>query len=191
MTGDEIIDKARVDFGEKSASSLTSDDMKGLLNKAIQELYTWLPPTENTQSIDTSSVSLTNGAGEIPETWDKVLEVSDNTGPLTSVDQPTITNIDRLGDYFSPETPVWYFDGERIFVRPVVSSVTVTFTSPPSKITNFTAEVSQIPLNYHTALVHLVASLAYAQEEDIEQAEHYRGAASAQVASRLPQEGAA
>lgn len=187
MTGDEIVAQARTAFGETTALTLTDDQLKAFLNQAVQELYGWLPPTENLPSIAVDEVVIdAAGQGVIPDTWDKVLEVSDSTGPLVRVDQTAVANIDRLGRYIQPDSPVWSYDGENLNVRPTTAgSVEVTHTEPPAPLTTFGSEITSIPRHYHQSLIHLVTSLAYAQEEDAEQAATYRDYAQSALTTRL------
>lgn len=188
MTGDEIIAQARTAFGEDTALTLTDAQMQGFLDQAIHEIYGWLPPEENRHSHTTDTLTVSPSAGDsiVPETWDKVLQVTDAVGMLTPVSSGAIANIDRLGRYIQPDVRVWSYDGERIYVRPGgPADLEVVHTEAPPLPTDYTLEITALPLYLHPSLAHLVTSLAYAQEEDAEQAALYRGYAQSALTTRL------
>lgn len=175
MTGDEVVDQARVLFAERTALTLTNTEIQAFVNEALLELYRILSAEQNRYAVIEDTVILTSGKGALPIEWDRLLEVSDATGPITMVAQTTIANIDRLGSFFQPETPVWYYDGEHLHVRPAdLGEVLVLHTAPPPRISNFANEIADLPEHYQPVLVPLTVAAAYAQEEDLEQANHFR-----------------
>lgn len=186
MNGTEIIEAARLQFGETTALTLQDTDLQKILNLALQEVYTLLVNLDEIRpTVTTDSLALSSGKGTIPVDWHEVLTVADSTGPYTRADQATINNIDRLGSYFEPETPVWTLVGDELWVRPTIASVTVQHSEGPAKITSFGSEITDIPARWHPTLVHFVTSLAYAQEEDLEQAGHYRSLGMSLVQARV------
>lgn len=178
MTGDEVVDQARVLFAERTELTLADTEIQEFVNEALFELYRILPPDQNRYAVAEDSVALTSGEGQLPLEWDRLLEVADDTGPITMVQQSTIANIDRLGDFFAPEMPVWYYDGENLHVRPTsITSVDVLHTAPPPRISNFAGEIADLPVHFRPVLVPLTVAAAYAQEEDLEQANYFRSVA--------------
>lgn len=192
MTVDDVIEGARTLFGEITSRTLSNDQFERFVHDAIRELYTWLSPDENSKSFDTEAVALTAGVGPIPDEWDKIIEVLDDGEILVQIDRTTLSNIDTHGAFFAPENPVWHFDGENIYVRPTsIASVDITHTILDNTVLEALSDtdvIEIIPTRYLSALTSLVASYAYSQEEDAEQAGYYRTVAQSQVQARLSSE---
>lgn len=175
MTGDEIINLARIHYGEETPNVVSSDSAKSFLNSAIMELYEDLPAERKKNLITTDTVSLTSGSGIIDDTWDKVLEVYANGVPAYLVSREVIYN-SAYGqqNLFESVVPIFYIDDTQVWVRPDNATVDVVHIDPPVPIANFEGEVTAFDEQWHPALAFLVASYMYAQEEDVVQAQHYR-----------------
>lgn len=181
MTGDDIIAEARRNFGETTALTLTDPDFQRWVNTAQREVYSLLPLNEVDVLAETTTVTLTSGKGDLPPTLDRLLSVTVADVPAYPVPLETIQAFDA-SPYFTPYAPAFTQDGESIWARSAAgnpTSVTVTHVDPPAEITDFTAEVA-LP-KWHAVIVLLVTALAYAQEEDKGQAQHYRNEALALV----------
>ena len=187
MTGDEIIAQARLNFGEREAATLTDPEFEKWLNDALQELYRTLylvlPDEELKFFLEESTETLVNGATSIPETWDRIADVRVEGNSITYLLPEHFPRIDS-GKYFIPLVPVWTIHTDRIWVRPDdTPEIEVSYLERPSPITQFDTELTKVPHDWHPSLVWLVTSYAYAQEEDLQQAEHYRS----RFAATLPQ----
>lgn len=178
MTGDQILTEARVNFGELSALTLTDANLKAYVNTALLELYVLLPVAElEVLAVDTT-VALTAGKGKLPTTHDHLLSVAVAGVVAQSVPVDVISTIDS--PFFETFVPVAASDGENLWVRPASNtSCIVTEIVPPTAITNFALAV--ILPKWHAVLVLLTTALAYAQEEDAGQAQHYRNEALALI----------
>lgn len=181
MTPNAIIALARQQFGEPVALYLADSVFQDWTNAALQELYDDLPGIELRQLISETSVALTAGSGTIPATWDRVLEVLDSSGtPLFRVPPEVITFIDATGSnpYMVPMVGAYVVIGQKLAVRPTShASVNVQHQDPPAPIDFATAgdtELTVVNARWHPALVHLVTSYAYQQEEDHNAAAHWR-----------------
>lgn len=184
MTGDDVIDLAKDYYGEGGTGTVGDTTWDRFLNAALMELYILLPNDALKEIVDDESVSVgTDGEGTIPADVDRVLSVAGDAGELQQVDNSRINAID-LSTMMAPQVEVYALMRDRLHVRPKPSSSTnykVTHISPPLPITNTGAEISSLPEMYHQALGALVASLAYAQEEDQQQAGFYRNVALQQA----------
>jgi len=186
VTGDEIIALARFHFGEETPNTVSTDTVKDFLNAALMELYEDLPTERLKHLISTDSLSLTAGKGELLNEWDKVLEVHVDGSPAILVGREIIHNIDygQL-NLFEPVIPLFHINESHVWVRPTGSTVEVVHLGPPDVINNFGQEVTAFEEQWHAALASLVASFMYAQEEDIQQAQHYRGDYQQRISSLL------
>jgi len=153
----------------------------GFLNAAIIEMFRALPVSIMARSslyTSGATLALTTGKAAFPAGAVEIYAITDATTDVDLLEVPS----DTLGimDKFPSVKPlrnVFCVDtaGRTIFVRPTyISSVNVDYISAPTTITDFTAEVTQIPSDYHRALAYLTAGIAYLQEEDIDQYEAFR-----------------
>lgn len=185
MTGDEILDIVRANYGDTDNNFLTTAALQDWLNLAVQEVYSLIPAGEMRQVTQEAAVALTSGRGDIPSTWDKILSVYEAEGELVQVPSHVANAQQNLSSFFVPDVHVYAIDGNEIMVVPTsVASVTVQYTVEPAEITNFTAEISGLPTRFHPALADLVTSYAYASEEDLEQSGAYRGNALTFISRR-------
>lgn len=178
MTGEEIIERARVHFGEVDELTVTDETFQGWVNDALQELYTQLyisvPSSELRPLVREESLSFSSGAADVPEDWNRVVAVRSGGVDLHEVAPEVIAHIDT-NRFFEPTQPVWATRDNTVWVRPQRGSATVAYLAPPDVVTDFGAEIGAFSPKWHPALVWLVTSYAYAQEEDLAQADHYRG----------------
>lgn len=178
ITPNEVIKRARTQFGEEVALTATATNFQEWVNNALLELYDDLPPSELRQLITETSVSLTDGEGSVPDTWDRVIDVKTDDGvPLLRLRPETVRHIDS-NQFFTPSQTVWALLDSTILVRPTsVSSVLATHQDPPTTL-EFPAdedtEITEVNKRWHIALVHLVTSYAYQREEDHNAAAHWR-----------------
>lgn len=190
MTGDDIIALAQLHFGESGGGTLTGPNFQDFLNAAIQELYNLMPNDAMKEQIQEALVSVnTSGIGDIPGTVERILGVKDLTSAsslLMQVSPEMIRAIDA-SDYNKPghsTHAVFAIMRDKLYIRPkptVTQNFPVVHISPPAPITNFTLEVTALSAQYHQALAYLVASYAYAQEEDVQQGDYYRSNALQQA----------
>lgn len=180
MTGNEIIAEARTNFGERTALMFSDAEFEAWLNSAVRETYNLLPLAELEVLAETATVTLTDGVGPLPATLDHLLSVQVDNVPCQLVITDDVGVIDA-NPFMTPYVPVATADGEDLWVRHTfpVPSAQVTFIQPPSTITDFTAEV--VLPKWHAAMVLFVTGFAYAAEEDIGQAQHYRNTALALI----------
>lgn len=180
MTGDEIVTEVRLNFGEDTALTLTDADIQGWVNTALFELYELLPVPELEVLAETATVTLTDGKGPLPADLDHMLSVQVGDAPAHMVSTAVPSLVD-VNPYMTPYVFVAATDGETLWVRGFTepAAATVTFIAPPDRITNFTASV--ILPKWHPAIVLFTTALAYAQEEDKGQAQHYRNEALALI----------
>lgn len=180
LTGTEVIAEARRNFGETTALTLQDTDFQRWVNTALRELYEILPLPELVVLAETSPVTLIAGKGDLPSTLDHLLGVE--VGGVSAIEAPrgAVEAIDA-NPYFVPFRHVFASDGEHLWVRgpSTPATVDVTFIQPPAKITDLAAAV--VLPKWHAPLVLLVTALAYAQEEDKGQAQHYRNEALALI----------
>lgn len=180
MTGNEIIAEARLNFGEVTALTLSDADFEGWVNTALFELYELLNLSELEVLAQTSAVTLTSGKGPLPPDLDHLLSVQVDGAPahLLGLEVPSIVD---ANPYLQPYAFVATHDGETLWVRGAGSpaSADVTYVAPPDRITDFTQAV--VLPKWHPVIVLLTTALAYAQEEDKGQAQHYRNEALALV----------
>lgn len=174
MTGTEIIALALLHYGDSGSTYVSATDALQYLNEASLELYGDLPPAYLV-NLMTATAELTNAGGAIPidDAWDKIVEVYVEDTPAVQVTYDVIASAD-FNDYFSPSTPIYHVDTSTIWVRPVASGVIVTYLSPPSEITDASLEITDLDPIWHPVLAVLMASYMYAQEEDSQQAQHYK-----------------
>lgn len=183
MTPQEVIQRARGHFGEDTALTVQDVTFREWVTDALRELYNDLPAeevrpliTEESVSLDTDADSVGDGRGTIPDTWDRVLNVKIDGVPALRQRPETIRHIDS-NQFFAPTQKVWALLDKTLLVRPKGDlSVMVTHQDPPTKITATTEtnEITEVNKRWHIALVHLVASYAYQQEEDHESAAAYK-----------------
>lgn len=181
MTGDEIVAEARLNFGELTALTIQDADLERWVNTALREVYSLLPVTELEVLAETSAVALTSGKGDLPAELDHLLSVAVNGTPAHPVPLEAVQAMDS-NPYLAPYVPVFTQDGEALWAREQAgspASVDVTFIKPPAEVSNFASEV--VLPKWHAAVVLLVTALAYAQEEDKGQAQHYRNEALALI----------
>lgn len=188
MTPNEVIERARVHFGETTAATLDDPTFEDWFNDALQEvyrtLYTVLPGEELKFFLQETNEPTTGGALDIPDEWDRIIDVLEsNNEPIHYVDPEMMPRIDS-GTYYVPMVPVWTVVAHRLWVRPdSINSVNITYLAPPEEVTDFDQEINAIPSDWQPALVWVLTSYAYAQEEDLQQTEYYRG----KFLSMLPQ----
>lgn len=191
MTGNEVIALVRANYGDAANNFLGTTDLQSWLNQALQEVYTFLPSGDMREVVQQSAIALTSGRGDIPSTWDRVVSIF--TAALgEAINMPShVINAQRsLSDFFIPDAFGFSIDGNEILVTPdTVTSVTAQYLVQPTKITNFASEIAGIPTRYHPMLVDWTTSLAYASEEDVQQASFYADRARAAVQSRFQQGG--
>jgi hypothetical protein len=182
VTGDEIIQEARLNFGEKAALTLADTDLKQWVNTALRELYSLLSLADLEVLAKTAAVALTAEKGPLPATLDHLLSISSAGAPVPLVDPGIITATD-MSPYHRPAFTLAATDGETLWVRTPVgvtaTGVDVTYIEPPAAITDFALPV--VLPKWHAVLVLFVTALAYAQEEDKGQAQHYRNEALALI----------
>lgn len=178
MTGDEMIVEARTNFGERTALTLTNAEFQAWVNTALREVYNLLPVPELEVLAQTATVTLTGGIGPLPAALDHLLSVHVDDVPCQLVINDDVGVIDA-NPFMTPYVPVATTDGEDLWVRHTfpVPSAQVTFIQPPAKITNFTSEI--VLPKWHAAMVLFISGFAYAAEEDIGQAQHFRNTALA------------
>lgn len=173
MTPAEIIELARVHFGEETASSVSADSALKFLNEAQQELYQDLPPDRMKSLVQEASVATVDNQGVIVATWDKILDIYVDEIPAVQVSKEIIRNADR--NLFGPPIPVWYRDEKYVWVRPSGDLLVIFLQSPDDLVTgDLETELDSFDKIFHPALADLVAAYMYAQEEDGVQAQHYR-----------------
>ena len=184
----EIVQRARIHFGEETANTISDTTMKEWVNDAMKELYgalyLYLPPEELKPFIRTDPETITDGYFEVPDLWDQILTVSEDGVNLFEIPPDSIRAIDTHM-MFAPTQSVWARRDNSLWVRPdTVTSVDIKRLQPPDPldITPSTgdfeegsADIESFTPRWHQGLVWLVTSYAYAQEEDLQQAEHYRG----------------
>lgn len=178
MTPNEIIRRARAQFGEEVANSVQDVVFQEWVNSGFKELYNDLPSEELRPLITSGAVTLTAGEGAIPDAWDRVLDVRDTDGvPLLRQRQEIIRHIDS-NQFFQPVQSVWALVDKTLLVRPTsVLSVEVTHQDPPANIVwpaGGDTEITFVNPRWHIAVVHLVTSYAYQQEEDHNSAAMWR-----------------
>lgn len=180
MTGDEIVTEVRLNFGEDTALTLTDADIQGWVNTALFELYELLPVPELEVLAETDTVTLTDGKGPLPADLDHMLSVQVEDAPAHMVPTEVPSLVD-VNPYMTPYVFVAATDGETLWVRGFTepAEATVTFIAPPDRITDFTQQA--ILPKWHPAIVLFTTALAYAQEEDKGQAQHYRNEALALI----------
>lgn len=193
MTGDELVAIVRENYGDADNNFLDTAAIKDWINEAIQQVYTFLPAGDMREVVNETSISLTSGRGDIPSTWDKVVSIyTTDEGELVEMPSHITNAVDAFGsstDYFTPDIAGYSLDGNEILVTPAtISSVTAQYLVEPDEVTTFTSEITGIPLRYHFAVADWATSLAYASEEDMEQASFYQTRAERALASRLPAE---
>lgn len=201
MTPNEIVALARAQFGEGTALSVDDPTFQSWVNQALKELYTDVDPELLRNLIDETSLTLTAGSATMPQTWDRVREVLDPDGtPLFPVEPETITFIDATAGnpYMVPMVGAYARVGQRLVVRPTtIPSVLVQHQDPPAEIDftpttgNADAELTSVGAHWHAALVHLVTSYAYQQEEDHNAAAHWRSRYSQLVGAPQDERGIA
>lgn len=172
LTTDEVIKRARSHFGEDTPLTVQDTTLREWVNDAIKVLYDQLPPTELRGLITTDSLALSSGAGVIPSTWDRIIEVADDVSvPLHMVNPEVIRAID-LGTFWLPEQTVYAMTHTHVLVRPdTVLSVEVDHMEPPVLIgsgdTGTDIEsLTGINARWHAALVVRLTAYMYGQEED-------------------------
>lgn len=185
----EVVQRARTHFGEEDANTILDITFKQWVNDAMKELYgtlyLYFPPEELKPFISEDTQTVTDGAITVPDLWDQVLSVKDSAGVLLYQLPPeSIRAIDRHM-MFTPTQKVWAQRDNVIWVRPDdIVEVTVSRLQPPTPLDTTettgdfetdSADIEVFTPRWHQALVWLVTSYAYAQEEDLQQAEHYRG----------------
>jgi hypothetical protein len=185
MTGDEIIALARANFGESSPLTVSVQTAKDFLNAALQELYNDLPPERMKNRLTESVVVMTANQGPVENTWDRIIEVYVDDVPALQVPKDVIPNADH-NSMFSPPVAIFHVDDKYVWVRPS-GAVKIVHVEPPGIIANFSSEVSVFSELWHSALALLTTSYMYAQEEDVTQAQHYRGEYSQTIASLIQQ----
>lgn len=193
MTGAEIIEAARLNFGEKTALSLEDADFQIFVNKAIQEVYQLLPNDQLRNLWAEGSLAISNGLGSIDAAWDRIVSVSEGDSPLLQVTPEMIRSMD-ISAYFEPLVSVWAVEIRHLWIRPsTILSVDVTHISPPDELTSgdFANEVTAINSTWHPAIIALTTAYAYAQEEDSAQADLYHTKAMTFLSSQIPQEASA
>ena len=173
MTGTEVITLARLYFGEATALTVPSARELDLFNTALKELYRDLPVDKLRHLITTDTVTLTNGRGNLPDTWDTVVSVYLDGISAVQVTTDVIRGTE-IGSYWLPLVPVFAVDNNYLWVVPN-GTVTVSHVDPPAEVTSLAGEITAFPEQYHTLLASLLASYMYAQEEDAQQAAYYRG----------------
>lgn len=158
------------------------------VNAALLEVYNDLPPTELRPLISEDAVALVAGEGQLPTAWDIILAVKDVGVPALNVPPEYIQNIDS-NQFFSPTQTVWSLSDDTILVRPTsLVSVDVAHRDRPTLIVwpaGGDTEITEVNERWHIALVHLITSYAYAQEEDHTSAEQWRARYLQQVSSAV------
>lgn len=182
MTPQEIIQRARGHFGEANELTLLDVTVQEWVNDAMKELYDVLHATRRPEELrtllTTDTVSLTSGQAALDEEWDELVSVKSGEHELARVTPAMIRHIDS-NQFFQPTQTVWTERENTLYVRPTsVASVQVVHLEPPARLVfpgALTTEIEAFSPRWHIALVWLVTSYAYAQEEDLAQANHYRG----------------
>lgn len=172
MTPNQIIAQARVQFGERTAITLADSEFQGWVDGALKTIYNDLPSSEFRNLVSEDTISLVAGEGVVPDSWDRLLDARDADVPLRAVAPDVLAHIDT-NRFYAPTQPVWAAVGKTVFVRPTtLASITVVHQEPPPSIVwtgttaNADSELTSVNAKWHPALVHLVTSLAYQQEED-------------------------
>lgn len=179
MKGEAIIERAREHFGETTALTVLDTTLEAWVNNAATELYghltAFLPSEDLRPWVKEGSVSLTDGEGTVDGTWDRIVNVKDDGAVLLQVAPETISLIDT-NPMWETLQGIWAEREKTLWVRPTsVLTVDVARLAPPDTITDFSVEVTEVHSKWHEALVWLVTSYAYAQEEDLASSDHYRG----------------
>lgn len=189
MTGNEIIAQVRRNYGDADVNFIPDAALEGWLNQAVQEVYTFLPPSDMRECIESDSVAInaSTGRGTIPDTWDHIVSVYGSTdGELIRLPSHFTNSMANLSAYFTPDAGGYAIDGNQLLVTPFdIGTVTVQYLAQPDEITDFSSEVAGVPTRYHPTLVDWVTSLAYASEEDAQQASFYANRAQAALRGRL------
>lgn len=190
MTPDEIVELARVQFGEETALTVTDESAREFFNAAVMELYEDLPPDRMKPLMTTQSVALTSGKGDVVDTWDKILAVYVDGVPAHAIPRQAIQAHD-YSQFFESPVPVFHLDDTHIWVRPTGSTCELVTIDPPSTIDTSTGddtEYTDFENIWHTALADLITSYMYAQEEDAQQAQLYYNAYSQKLGMLLAPE---
>lgn len=188
MNAYEVIQAAKEHFGETAAPLYDDDVWESWFKQALIDIYRDLAPEYWRQRISNTSVALTAGGGDIPDTVDVILDVRlANGAALTNIGAQAIHQIDG-NEYQVPpvDAPAFAVQGKRLLVRPeeAASSVDVMHQTPvddstftfASNETDLATDVGVgLPERFHSLLAYKVTSYAYAQEEDLEQAAWYGG----------------
>lgn len=172
-TGTAMIDAAKLIFGEKVENSLQAADWLALLNLAIRDVYLALPPEEMADFFNTVAVPVAGGKGTLPDLH-KIIDVEIDGYPAHGIGREAFTVMAR-NPYSVPLVPVWAQNGETLYARDALNvnfSATVTFLPHPPYVTLAANEVI-LPVQQNV-IIYLMVSHAYAQEEDLGQARHYR-----------------
>lgn len=189
MTPTEIVELARVHFGERDALTISAPEAITFVNAAIKEIYEDLPVDRLKELLDTETVSLTGGKGDVPSNLDRIVEVYVDDNPAVAVPREVITTAD-YGSLFEPAFPVVHVDSSHVWVRPSdIDEVDLEYLQAPTLIDsgNTGDELTEIPISFHGALAFLVASYMYAQEEDVQQAQWYKNEYMANITSMSSQ----
>lgn len=177
MTPNQIIQQARAQFGESIALTVTAETFEQWVNASLKELYNDLPPSELRQLITEDPLALAGGAGTLPDAWDRVLEVKEGSVPLQPQPVNRIRAIDS-NQFFPPIIPVWALSDKTLLVRPdTLLTVNVSHQDPPAVLAfpaDGDTEITSVNSRWHIALVHLITSYAYQQEEDHSSATTWR-----------------
>ena len=179
MTPNEIIALARIHFGEPNPLTISSTDELVLFNESMREIYSDLPSDRLKSLISEDTVTITgDNRGPVDSSWDRVIEVYVNDRPAIQAPKETIRN-SELSSYFAPAVPIFHVDEQYLWVRPHETGdvVKAVYLSPPSTVVTGgrDTEITEIHEAFHEAVALLLASYMYAQEEDLVQAQHYKG----------------
>lgn len=186
MTGEQVIAVIRANYGDADNNYLATADLQQWVNQGVRDVYNLLPPGDPRDSIEQDTVTLTSGRGDLPDSWDRIVSVFTADGEAIQVPSSVAEVGVNLGAYFVPDVTTYAIDGNEIVVTPTTEpSVTVQYTVEPTDLTDFTNQIP-LPRRYHTVVADIATSLAYASEEDAEQATWYLQRAVASVQTRLP-----
>lgn len=188
MTGDEAVTMVRQNYGDQYLNFWTTAEVRRWVNEALQAVYTFLPAGDMREVVQEDTIALTSGRGDIPSTWDKVVSIyTAADGELVPMPNHFANATANISSYFTPDLAGYAIDGNEIVVTPAATTeVTAQYLVQPDEITDFTAEITSIPLRYHYAMTDWATSLAYASEEDVQQSNAFLSRAERALASRLP-----
>ena len=179
----EILSRVRANYGEKDPLLISDEQLVEWLDTSIRELFVEVPPNElrtSAEILDDSdfpAVALVSGLYGISEETHHVYSLFDkNTAvPLRRVTPQVLASID-LKSYSEPLVGVYSMYVSSFAVRPTDAEFFAEVLKVPDPLDpseDMDKEVTSVPKVWHSALVHKLTYLLYAQEEDVNQAHFY------------------